>query len=361
MTGVPTPATERPAAWQEQLRRSRRPLAALAEALGLPAPTDAQSEVAARYPVAVTPGLIDLARSHLDGARVARQFVPHANELDDLLPDDPLGEDAMMPVPGLLQRYPDRVVLLATNACAAYCRFCTRKRRVGHRAPTWFGHRREILAWLAAHTEVRDVLISGGDPLILPDPAVDRLLTDVEGLAHVRTIRVGTRAPVVLPERLTPALVARLARSRRVWLNTQVNHVAELTPACREALARVVDAGIPVGNQAVLLKGVNDDATVLEALFCELVALRVRPYYLFVCEPGRGLGHFRTSVARAVELMAALRGRVSGLALPTLAVDLPGGAGKVALAPEGIVGRDGDALLFRAWGGDIVRYPDTRD
>jgi len=158
---------------------------------------------------------------------------------------------------------------------------------------------------------------------------------------------------------VTPALAARLARSRRLWVNTQVNHPAELSPACRQALARLVDAGIPVGNQAVLLRGVNDDAATLEALLRGLVAARVRPYYLFVCEPARGIGHFRTSVARALELMAALRGRVSGLALPTLAVDLPGGAGKVALTPEALVGRDGDALLVRDWRGNVVRYPDA--
>ena len=352
----PAPAI---AAWKDELRRSPRRLAELTAALGLPPPTPDEAEVARRYPVALTPALVDLVRSHPDGARVARQFVPLAAELDDRLPDDPLAEDAMMPVPGLVQRYPDRVVLLATNACAAYCRHCTRKRRVGHRAPTWLAHRAEVREWLQAHTEVVDVLISGGDPLVLPDATLDALLADVEALPHVQVVRVGTRAPVVLPSRVTPALVARLARSKRVWVNTQVNHPAELTGEARAALGRLVDAGIPVGNQAVLLRGVNDDPATLEALFRALVAVRVRPYYLFVCEPARGIGHLRTSVARAVELLAALRGRVSGLALPTLAIDLPGGAGKVALTPQAVLGRDGDALLLRSWQGAVVRYPDA--
>jgi len=344
--------------WRDDLRHSRRWQPALAAATGRAEPTAAEAAVAARYPVAVTPALVALIGKSPDGARVARQFLPAPEEQDDTFPADPLAEEAMMPVPGLVQRYPDRVVVLATNACAAYCRYCTRKHRVGTRAPTWFGHRPEILAWLRAHPEVRDVLVSGGDPLILPDVALDRLLRDLEALPHLDAIRVGTRAPVVLPARLTPALVARLGRSKRVWVNTQVNHPAELTPEARGALGRLVDGGVPVGNQAVLLAGVNDDVSTLEALFRALLALRVRPYYLFVCEPGRGIGHFRTSVARAIELMGALRGRVSGLALPTLAIDLPGGAGKVALAPDVLVGREGDTLLIRSWRGERVRYPD---
>jgi lysine 2,3-aminomutase len=351
-------ATDAPT-WQDRLRASRWRERSLSDALGLPPPSPAEEEVARRYPVALPPGLVDLLRDSPDRARLARQFLPSADELDDGFPADPLAEEAMMPVPGLVQRYPDRVVLLATNACAAYCRHCTRKRRVGHRAPTWLGHRAEVAAWLRAHPEVRDVLVSGGDPLILPDRTLDALLGDLDELSHLDVVRVGTRVPIVLPERVTPALVRRLCRSRRLWVNTQVNHPAELTPAAGAALASLVDAGIPVGNQAVLLAGVNDDEATLEALFRALVRLRVRPYYLFVCEPGRGIGHFRTSVARALELMSALRGRVSGLALPTLAIDLPGGAGKVALAPEAVLGRDGADLLVRSWRGDIVRYPDA--
>jgi len=345
--------------WRWQLAHAARDAEAVARALGLPAPDGPTREVARRYPVAITPYLAALIRTSPGGPALARQFAPGPQEARAEGDADPLDEEGTSPVPGLVRRYPDRAVILTTNACPAYCRFCTRKRRVGSRAPTWFSERRAVLAYLRAHPEIRDVLVSGGDPLILPTPALARLLDDLEALTTLEVIRVATRAPVTLPQRLDDdALVARLARSRRVWVNTQINHPDELTEEARRALGRLVDAGIPVGNQAVLLRDVNDDPELLAALFRACVAARVRPYYLFVCEPGRGTAHFRLPVARAVALHGTLRGRVSGLAIPTLALDLPGAAGKVSLGVDPIVGREGGELLVRGWQGRIVRYPD---
>lgn len=355
--------------WRWQLRHALRGVDSLAFLLA-PGPDSAAkqalAQVAERYPVALTPYLVDLIEASVqdpercpEGRALGRQFLPDNAELAPDYAIDPLEEEANAPVPGLLQRYPDRAVILLSNACASYCRFCTRKHRVGGRAPTWWGHADAIMSYLEDHRRIRDVLISGGDPLVLPSAALGKVLERVSSLPHVDVVRVATRTPAQLPMRFDdPGLLPVLARSGKVWVNTQFNHPLELSVRARKACAALVDAGIPVGNQSVLLRGVNDEVEVLETLFRGLVAARVRPYYLFLCEPGRGLGHFRTTVAEGLGLVGALRGRVSGLAQPSLAVDLPGGQGKVRLEPEAILGREGDDVLLRSWRGQVVRYPD---
>ena len=346
--------------WRWQLRHARRPADDWPALAPEGAGAEALAQVLARYPAALPPYLERLIQTAPAGERLARQFIPSDQEACARGPKDALAEERHMPVPGLIRRYPDRAVVLATNACPAYCRFCTRKRRVGHHAATWWTGRRAIVDYLRAHDEIRDVLISGGDPLILPTRAISRILDELEALPSLDVIRVASRAPVILPMRLDdPALIARLARSRRLWFNTQVNHPDELTPDAVGALGRLVEAGIPVGCQTVLLAGVNDDVETLSALLRGLVRHRVRPYYLFLCEPGRGIEHFRTTVDHALALVAALRGRVSGLAIPTLAVDLPDGHGKVALTPDVIEARRDGEIVFRAWDGARVRYPDA--
>ncbi len=351
--------------WSWQLRNvvaSLEVLAPLLTELG-----EDLAEVAERYPVALTPYLFELiegASRSSDTQRAARalacQFLPRGAEAAPAYAVDPLEEEASAPVPGLLRRYPDRAVILATNACAAYCRFCTRKHRVGGREPTWHQNADAIIAYLERHTSIRDVLISGGDPLVLTNTALEGILDRVTRLPHVEVVRLASRAPAVLPMRLEdPELLELLAASGKLWFNTQFNHPTELTERARQACAALVAAGIPVGNQSVLLAGVNDDPEILEELCRGLVAARVRPYYLFLCEPGRGVGHFRTSVDRGLELIGSLRGRVSGLAQPSLAVDLPGGQGKVRLEPDALQGREGDHVLIRSWRGQLVPYPDA--
>jgi lysine 2,3-aminomutase len=273
--------------------------------------------------------------------------------------DDPLDEDADSPVPGLVHRYPDRVLFLVTNFCATYCRYCTRARMVGHTGEYHFNTRQyeAALGYVAAHPEVRDVLISGGDPLTMADARLEWLLARLRAIPHVEFVRIGSKVPAVLPQRITAEL-ARLLRRHRVWLSVHFMHPAELTAPVARACERLADAGIPLGSQTVLLRGVNDDIATMRALVHGLLRLRVRPYYLYQCDPISGSEHLRTSVSKGIEIMAGLRGFTTGYACPTFVVDGPGGGGKIALLPEAIVGRDGDDLLLRNYAGEICRYPD---
>jgi lysine 2,3-aminomutase len=261
--------------------------------------------------------------------------------------------------PYLVQRYPDRVLLLATDHCAVYCRFCTRSRIVGGGdGAVALPSLAPAFVWLRSHPEVRDVIVSGGDPLAMATERIERLLAAIRAIPSVETIRLATRVPVTLPMRVTPELVSALRPHHPIWVMTHFNHPKELTAHAVAACVRLADAGFPLMNQTVLLAGINDDAAVLEALFRGLVRARVRPYYLLQADPVRGTGHLRTPIARGIELMERLQGRLSGIALPKFVCDTPGGLGKVPLAPDYVVARGPRGATLRTFRGDIIEYRD---
>jgi lysine 2,3-aminomutase len=275
--------------------------------------------------------------------------------------DDPLGEDAHSPVPGLVHRYPDRVLFLVTGTCPVYCRYCTRSRMVGfpggeYRFDTAQWER--AIAYIQATPAIRDVLVSGGDPLLMGDDRLAWLLGRLRAIPHVEFLRLGTKVPSTLPQRVTPALTRTLRRFHPLWMSIHFTHPDELTREVADACGRLADAGIPLGSQTVLLRGVNDDPGTLRALFQGLLRIRVRPYYLYQCDPVSGSSHFKVPVERGLELMKGLRGHTTGYAVPTFVIDLPGGGGKVPLLPDYVVGREGDALLLRNFEDRVYRYPD---
>jgi lysine 2,3-aminomutase len=272
---------------------------------------------------------------------------------------DPLGETAHEVAPHLVQRYPDRVLLLATDRCGVYCRFCTRSRMVGDGGGAVSLDRLgPAFAYLEAHPEVRDVIVSGGDPLTLSTDRLAGLVARIRAVPSVETIRLATRVPVTLPSRITAELTRALRPYHPLWVMTHFNHPRELTPAAARACARLADAGFPVMNQTVLLRGVNDDAAVLEQLFRGLVRWRVRPYYLLQMDPVRGTGHLRTPLSTGVALMERLQGRLTGIALPKLIVDTPGGMGKVPVGPDYVVERSPGRTVLRTHRGVSVEYLD---
>jgi lysine 2,3-aminomutase len=275
--------------------------------------------------------------------------------------DDPLGEDHDAAVPGLVHRYPDRVLFLATGFCSTYCRYCTRSRMVGEPGGDYefsTSQWERAIEYIAAHTEIRDVLLSGGDPLTLSDEKLDYLLGRLRAIPHVEFLRIGTKVPVVLPMRVTRNLTKVLRKHHPLWMSIHFTHPVELTPEVTESTARLADAGIPLGSQSVLLKGINDDAAVMKTLYHGLLKRRVKPYYLYQCDPITGSSHFRTPVEKGLEIMAALRGHTTGYASPHFVVDAPGGGGKIPLQPDFVAGRDGDDLILRNFEGGLYRYPD---
>jgi lysine 2,3-aminomutase len=275
--------------------------------------------------------------------------------------EDPLGEDHDMVAPGVVHRYPDRVLFLTTGTCSTYCRYCTRARAVGNPGGEYQLNRRkweQALAYLEQHTEVRDVLLSGGDPLTLGDDALDWLLGRLRAIKHIEFLRIGTKMPAVTPQRMTKDLVAILKKHHPLWMSLHFTHPNELTEEVTEATARLADAGIPLGSQTVLLKGINDDIDVMKPLMHGLLKRRVRPYYLYQCDPIRGSAHFRTNVEAGLKIIEGLRGHTTGYATPIFVVDAPGGGGKIQLAPDFVVGRDGNDLLLRNFEGGVFRYPD---
>jgi lysine 2,3-aminomutase len=349
--------------WRWQLRSAIGSAEDLARALPL---TAGEEEGARRaegqgLPLRITPYYLSLVDRDDPACPVRRQCVPEAREGAVVPGDlaDPLGEVAHEVAPHLVQRYPDRVLLLATDRCAVYCRFCTRSRMVGSGdGAVSLEDLGPALAWLRAHPEVRDVILSGGDPLAMATGRIVRLVAAVRAVASVETIRLATRVPVTLPMRVTRELVRALRPFHPLWVMTHFNHPKELTPDAVAACARLADAGFPVMNQTVLLAGVNDDATVLAALFRGLIRARVKPYYLLQADPVRGTGHLRTPLARGVELMAELQGRVTGIALPKLICDTPEGKGKVALGGHPVVTRPDGRTSLTTFRGEVVEYVD---
>lgn len=313
------------------------------------------------FPIAIPPHYLSLVDRDDPNCPIRRQIVPRAAEQRSSRGDlrDPLGEEAHEVAPELIRRYPDRALLLVTDRCAVYCRFCTRSRMVGSGG----GARSLVkltpaLDYLRAHPEVRDLILSGGDPLTLTTDKLVAIVRAVRGVPSIETIRLATRVPVVLPSRIDETLLGALRRFHPIWVMTHFNHPRELTPESGAACERLADAGFPVMNHTVLLRGVNDDAATLAELFRGLVRLRVRPYYLLQADPVSGTGHLRTPLATGVALMEALQGRLSGIALPKLIVDTPGGLGKVPVGPDYVVSRGDGVTRFRSPRGVEVDYVD---
>jgi len=356
-------ALHRPRDWRWQLSRSVTSADELARALPLDDSERRGVEALGErgFPLGITPYYFGLIDPHDPACPIRRQVVPRIEELERVPGDlaDPLGEAAHEAAPNLIQRYRDRALLFATDRCAVYCRFCTRSRLVGAGGGARSLDKLEpAFAYLRAHPEISDVIISGGDPLVMATDRLVRLVAAVRAIPSVQTIRLATRVPVVLPQRITDELLQALRPHHPLWVMTHFNHPKELTPESTEALTRLADAGFPVMNHTVLLRGVNDDAEVLATLFRGLVRWRARPYYLLQADPVQGTGHLRTPLQTGVDIMRRLQGRLSGIALPKLIVDTPGGLGKVPVQPDYVVSRAPGVTRFRTHRDVEVDYVD---
>ena len=346
--------------WHWQLANRVRSLDRLATMLNL-ADEERAAGMGSGLPLSITPYYLSLLDPDNPAQPLRRSVVPTVRETlrSPGETDDPLDEGAMSPVPGLVHRYPDRVLLLLADCCSTYCRYCTRSRLVGHDALRPSGERLEqALAYIAARPAIRDVLLSGGDPLLLADDQLDRVLTRLRMIPHVEIIRIGTKVPAVLPQRITPALVRMLRRHHPLMMSLHFTHPDECTRETHRACTLLADGGIPLGSQTVLLAGINDEVETMRRLMHALLMMRVRPYYLYQCDPIPGSAHFRTPVERGLEILRGLRGHTSGYAVPTYVIDAPGGGGKIPLLPEAVAGRDTDGLVLRNYEGRLFRYPE---
>ncbi|MGV1100848.1 KamA family radical SAM protein [Thiovibrio sp. JS02] len=348
--------------WRWQLRNRITSLKKLGRIIDL---SDSERQAmafnGATLPLAVTPYYASLISPDNPGQPIRRAMVPTVSELlvSQGEEHDPLGEDGHSPVPGLVHRYPDRVLFLATDYCSSYCRYCTRSRMVGKRKGHSLARWQKAIAYIAANPAIRDVLLSGGDPLTMPDEQIEWLLARLRRIPHVEMIRIGTKAPIVLPQRITPELTAMLRKYHPLWMSIHCTHPDELTPEAARACTMLADAGIPLGSQTVLLAGINDSVETMRKLMHGLVKIRVKPYYLYQCDPIMGSAHFRTSVSKGLEIYQGLRGHTTGYAVPNYVIDAPGGGGKIPLIPETVVGRDGNDLLIKNYEGNVYRYPDV--
>jgi lysine 2,3-aminomutase len=349
--------------WQWQIRNRIRHLDALDRMLRLSEPERSAIEgTQSRMPVGITPYFMSQISKDDPNDPLRRTVIPTVSEFMKTPEeaDDPLGEDDQSPVPGLVHRYPDRVLLLVLDFCSTYCRYCTRSRVVGHGAIYPSRSRLErAIDYIRSTPSVRDVLISGGDPLTLNDERLNWLLYRLREIPHVEIIRIGTKVPAVLPQRITQNLVRVLRRYHPLWMSLHFTHPAECTPEAYRACERLANAGIPLGSQTVLLKGINDTVETMKALCHHLLRMRVRPYYVYQCDPISGSNHFRTPVERGLEIIRGLRGFTSGYAVPTYVIDAPGGGGKIPLMPNYVEGREGDDLLLRNYCDQTYRYPDV--
>jgi lysine 2,3-aminomutase len=307
------------------------------------------------FNIRITPHYLSLIKEK--GDPIYRQVIPDQQELiDGGLLEDPLAEDRDSPVHNIVHRYPDRVLFLVTHVCASYCRFCTRKRKVGDPGKISLKFIDEGIYYISEHPEVRDVILSGGDPLLLKDEKIEYILQNLRKIPHVEIIRIHTRVPVFLPQRITGKLVKMLKKYHPLFMNVHFNHPDELVPVTVKALGRLADAGIPLGNQTVLLKGVNDDPGVMKKLMQKLLQARVRPYYIYQADMVFGTEHLRTSVAKGLEIVEALRGWTSGLAVPYYVIDAPGGGGKIPILPQYVIKLSDDEVVLRNYAGKVFRY-----
>jgi lysine 2,3-aminomutase len=311
--------------------------------------------------MSITPHFFNLIDRDDPNCPIRRQIIPRIEEGWNAPEEmsDPCGEDSHMPVPGLVHRYPDRVLFLVTDRCASYCRYCTRSRVVSgvgeqHLETQW----EPAFRYLEQHTEIRDVLLSGGDPLLFSDDRLDKILTRLRSIPHLQFLRIGSRIPIFLPQRITPELCSMLKKHHPLFISIHTNHPRELTTEVRDALGRLADAGIPLGNQSVLLRGVNDSVEVQKALVHKLLMCRVRPYYLYQCDLITGSSHLRTSVAEGVSVIEGLRGHTTGYAVPQFVIDGPGGGGKIPINPNYMIDSGSGRVTLRNFEGEIFDYPD---
>lgn len=351
--------------WRWQLRNVIRDVETLGRVIEI---DDEEKEGVSRclqkFKMAITPYYAAVMDRTYKLCSVRLQAVPSMKELQDESEclDDPLYEDVDSPVVGLTHRYPDRVLFLVTNVCSMYCRHCTRRRMVSsedhHLSKE---HLQRGLEYIRRNTEIRDVLLSGGDPLMLPDEDIEDILRELRRIDHVEIIRIGTRMPVVLPQRITDSLVGMLRKYHPLYVNVQFNHYNEITFEARQACDGLTDAGIPLGNQSVLLRDVNDCPRIMKKLVHELLMIRVKPYYIYQCDLSRGIGHFRTSISKGIEIIENLRGHTTGMAIPTFVVDAPGGGGKIPLMPNYVVSSSDKRVILRNYEGVITAYTEPGD
>jgi lysine 2,3-aminomutase len=348
--------------WAWQLRNRVTTLAQLEEHLVL-----AEEERAGvllsgnKLALAVTPHFFNLIHPTDPDCPIRRQVIPRIEETWDHQEEmaDPCGEDSHMPVPGLVHRYPDRVLFLVTDRCASYCRYCTRSRVVSGAGEQELHTEFEAAyRYLESHPEIRDVLLSGGDALLLSDNRLEAMLKRLRSIPHIEFIRIGSRVPIFLPQRITPELCRMLAKYHPLWMSVHVNHPRELTTEVKAALERLADHGVPLGNQSVLLRGVNDDPIVYKTLVQKLLRCRVRPYYLYQCDLIKGSSHLRTSVAKGIEIIEQLRGHTTGYAVPQFVIDAPGGGGKGPINPDYLIHRDDGVTLVRNYENKVFAYPE---
>ncbi|MGK2906552.1 MAG: lysine 2,3-aminomutase [Desulfuromonadales bacterium] len=354
--------------WKWQLKNCIETIDQVEELLGITLEETYRKKIeltVRKFPLAISPYYLSLINTDdYKNDPVFRQAFPAPEELKILKHDmsDPLAEDKDSPAPGITHRYPDRVLFHISNVCSMYCRHCTRKRKVGDvdSIPSKIDIQAG-LDYIRRTPVVRDVLLSGGDPLMLSDEYLDWILTELRKIPHIQVVRIGTRMPVVLPYRVTESLVAMLKKHHPLWINTHFNHPREITASSREALAKLADAGIPLGNQTVLLAGVNDCPRIMKSLVHKLVENRVRPYYIYQCDLSEGLSHFRTPIGKGIEIMESLRGHTSGFAVPTFVVDAPGGGGKIPLNPNYLISLSTNKVILRNFEGVITTYkePDS--
>ena len=348
--------------WRWQLRHRVTKLEHLQEILQLiPEEIEGIKQSKGRLALAVTPYFVSLMDPSNPNCPIRRQAVPRVEEChlskNDMV--DPCGEDKNSPVSGLVHRYPDRVLLLVTDQCATYCRYCTRRRLVGsNERPITQGNFEEVLKYLKTHKKVRDVLLSGGDPLLLENERLEEILSRLRMIPHIELLRIGTRAPVTLPQRITVGLVRMLKKYHPLMISIHFTHPKEITDAVRRACNELADGGIPLGSQTVLLKGINDKPNVMKKLVHELLKIRVRPYYIYQCDLATGTEHFRTSVATGIQIIEKLRGHTTGYAIPTYVIDAPGGGGKIPIEPEYVISKGKGKLVLRNYEGQVFEYPE---
>ena len=344
--------------WQQLLKQSVSSVEQLVDKFGI------KKEVAEKlddfFQARINPYYMSLIRYEND--QIWLQCVPDEVELFDIdASDDPLNEESMSPVPNITHRYPDRALFLTTSQCGLYCRFCTRKRKVGDSSKINMRELESAFQYLEQHTEINDVILSGGDPLMLTDAMLEKILARLREIPHIQIIRLGTKMPCVLPQRITPQLCEMLKKYHPIYVNTHFNHPWEITPESKEACEMLVNAGCPVGCQTVLLKGVNDDPEVMKDLMKKLLAIRVRPYYIYQADLTKGANHFRTPIDVGLEIMDNLRGHISGLAVPHFVIDAPGGGGKIPLLPEYVLARDKEKIILRNFRNEVFEYPDVQE
>ena len=349
--------------WRWQVANRIRTLERLQKILVLsPDERMALERKEAKLPVSITPYYLSLIPADDPENPLRRAVIPTVHEFITGFGegDDPLGEEEQSPVPGLVHRYPDRVLFLVHDFCSTYCRYCTRSRVVGHGKVVPDRARFErIFAYIRSNPSIRDVILSGGDPLLLNDERLEWLLNQLRLIPHVEVIRIGTKIPAVLPQRVTKKLVGIIRRYHPVWMSLHFMHPDECTVESHKACAMLADGGIPLGSQTVLLKGINDEVDTMKDLVRKLMKMRVRPYYLYQCDPISGSAHFRTPVEKGLDIIRGLRGFTSGYAVPTYVIDAPGGGGKIPLMPEAVVGRIGDELILRNYERKCFSYPDV--